>query len=93
MDYVLASDGLAPWGQAAAIVLALYLFVSIVVGLALVAALMFGFAWIREKAELLRRLRPQVMQINQAALATKRGDHCDHCPGAQNSGECRGQEQ
>jgi hypothetical protein len=74
MDYVLASDGLAPWGQAAAIVLALYLFVSIIVGLALTAALMFGLAWIREKAELLRQLRPQVMQINRAAIAAKRGD-------------------
>ena len=74
MIFVLASNGLAPWGQVAAIILALYLFVSIVVGLALVAALMFGFAWIREKAELLRQLRPQIMQLNQAVVAAKRGD-------------------
>ncbi len=73
MGYVLASDGLAPWGQAAAIVLALYLLVSILLGLALTALLLFGFAWIREKSELLKKLRPQVIQLNQAAIATRQG--------------------
>ena len=74
MNYVLASNGLAPWGQAAAIILALYLFLSIIVGLALAAVLLFGFAWIREKSELLRKLRPQIVQLNKAALASKRGE-------------------
>lgn len=74
MILTLASDGLAPWGQASAIILALYLFLSILVGLVLVAVLMFGFAWIREKAELLRQLRPQIVQLNQAAHAAKQGD-------------------
>jgi hypothetical protein len=74
MMLVLASDGLAPWGQAAAIILALYVFVSILVSLVLVAALMFGFAWIREKSELLRQLRPQITQLNRAAHAAKRGE-------------------
>jgi len=74
MMLVLASDGLAPWGQASAILLAIYLFLSILVSLALVAVLMFGFAWIREKAELLRQLRPQITQLNQAARAVKQGD-------------------
>lgn len=74
MNDVLAINGLAPWGQAAAIILALYLFISILVGLALVAGLMFGLAWIREKAELLRELRPQVARLNQEAIALKRND-------------------
>lgn len=71
---VLASGGLAPWGQAAAIILALYMFISIIIGLALAAALMFGFAWIREKSELLRQIRPHVSELNQAAIAVRRGD-------------------
>jgi hypothetical protein len=74
MDFALASNGLAPWGQAAAIILALYLFISILVGLALVAGLMFALAWIREKAELVRDLRPQIARLNQAATALKRND-------------------
>lgn len=73
MDYVLASNGLAPWGQAAAIVLALYVFLSIIVGLALAAALLFGFSWIRQKSELLRQLRPRIVELNKAALAAKSG--------------------
>ena len=74
MGYVLASGGLAPWGQAAAIIIALYVFVSIIVGLVLAAALMFLFAWIREKAELIKMLRPTVLQMNEALEASKRGD-------------------
>jgi hypothetical protein len=74
MGFVFASDVLAPWGQAAAIILALYIFLSIIVGLALAAALLFGFSWIREKSELLRKLRPQIVELNKAALASKRGD-------------------
>lgn len=74
MSVVLASDGLAAWGQVAAIVLALYVFVTLLVGLVLAAALMFGFAWIREKAELLRQLRPRITQLNRAVIAARRGD-------------------
>jgi len=74
MSFVLASSGLAAWGQVAAIVLALYIFVVLIVGLVLAAALMFGFAWIREKSELVRRLRPQITQLNRAAIAARRGD-------------------
>jgi hypothetical protein len=70
----MASDGLAPWGQASAIILAVYLFFSILVSLALVAGLMFALAWIREKAELLRRLRQPMSEINQAAVAAKQGN-------------------
>jgi hypothetical protein len=74
MSFVLASGWLAPLGQVAAIILALYLFVSIIVGLVLTIALMFGFAWLREKAELIRSLRPFVKDFNRALEASKRGD-------------------
>jgi hypothetical protein len=74
MGYVLAGGGLAPWGQAAAFIIGLYVFVSIIVGLALTAALMFLFAWIREKAELIKKLRPMILEMNEALEASRRGD-------------------
>jgi hypothetical protein len=73
MNYMLAG-GLASWGQAAAIILMLYLFVSILLGLVLAGVLMFGFAWVREKAELIKRLRPVLNQFNEAMAAARRGD-------------------
>ena len=74
MGFVVADGGLAHWGQAAAFIIALYVFVSIVVGLALVAALMFLLAWLREKAELVKKLRPAVNELNQALEAARRGE-------------------
>lgn len=70
----LVSNGLAPWGQAAAIIIALYTFISVIVGLVLAAVLMFLLAWLREKSELIKQLRPHLDQVNQAILAEKRGD-------------------
>ena len=60
---------LAPWGQTAAIILAIYMFINILVGLAFAAALMFGFAWIRQKAELIKKLRSTVDSVNRAIEA------------------------
>lgn len=74
MGHVLADGGLAPWGQAAAIILGLYLFISIVLGLVVTAALMFGLAWLREKVELLKKLRPAVNQVNRGLAAAQRGE-------------------
>ncbi|HEV2582574.1 MAG TPA: hypothetical protein VGT44_17080 [Ktedonobacteraceae bacterium] len=66
---VTLADVLAPWGQAAATVLAIFLFVNILVGLALTAAFAFLFAWVREKAELIKKLRPTVDMVNKAMAA------------------------
>lgn len=74
MGYVLADGGLAPWGQAAAFIIALYIFISIVIGLALAAALMFLLAWLRDKSELIKKLRPTVNEMNEALEASRRGD-------------------
>jgi hypothetical protein len=60
---------LAPWGQAAAIILAIFLFVNILVGLAFTIALAFLFAWVRDKAELIKKLRPTIDAVNQAIIA------------------------
>lgn len=71
---VLVSGDIAGWGQAGAIVLAFYLFFSIVISLALTAALMFALVWIRSKAELIKKLRPNVNELNQALVAGQKGD-------------------
>jgi hypothetical protein len=72
MHYILASDPLAPWGQVAAIILLIYMLVFIVIGLALALALYLGLSWVREKVELIKRLRPTVESVNtttEAAIA------------------------
>lgn len=74
LGFVAVSGDLAPWGQAAAFVLALYLFFSTIVGLVLAAVLMFALAWIRSKAELIKNLRPNLNELNQALIAGQKGD-------------------
>lgn len=68
MGYLLASPSssspIAAWGQAAAIILVIELFVFVLIGLALTLVLMFAFSWLREKAELIKKLRPTVESIN-----------------------------
>jgi hypothetical protein len=64
LSYVLADDPLAAWGQIAAIVLLLYMFVLIVIGLVLAFVLMLGLNWVRQKVELIKKLRPTVDSIN-----------------------------
>ncbi len=59
-------DILIPLGQVAAIILLLYLLVYIVIGLALAGGLMFGVAWVRDKAELIKKLRPTIRSVNEA---------------------------
>jgi len=70
---ILASDPLAPFGQAAGIILALYMFVSILIGLALAAGLMFGLAWVRQKSELVKKLRPMVDKVNTTIQSAMSG--------------------
>lgn len=70
---ILASDPLAPFGQAAGLILALYTFVSILVGLAFAAALMFGLAWVRQKSELVKKLRPIVDKVNATTRSAMSG--------------------
>ncbi len=73
MLHVLASDPLAAWGQIAAVVILLYLFILIVVGLALALVLFLGLAWVRQKAELIKKLRPTVDSINTTTEAAIHG--------------------
>lgn len=59
-------DILAQLGQVAAIILAIYLFVTILIGLALTAAFMFATSWLGEKASLIKKLRPNIDSMNAA---------------------------
>jgi hypothetical protein len=75
MQFVLASsDPLAPWGQAAAIVVLLYFLIVILLGLGLALGLMFGLAWVREKTELIKKLRPTVESINTTTELAIKGN-------------------
>ena len=73
MHLLLASDPLAMAGQIAAIVLLLFMLVNILVGLALAVALLFGLSWVREKAALVKKLRPVVDSVNITAVAAIKG--------------------
>ena len=72
--YVLAGDPLAPWGQAAATILSLYMFIYILIGLAVSAALMFGLSWVRQKTELIKKLRPTVESVNHTLEEANKGE-------------------
>lgn len=73
---IVASDPLAPlapWGQAAGIIIILFSLVSILLGIALAVALYLSLWWVREKAELLKKVRPIVNSVNTATEAALNG--------------------
>ena len=74
MAFILVGDPLAAWGQAAAIILLFYMLIFILIGLALTLVLMLGISWVREKAELIKRLRPTVDSVNKTTEAAKQGN-------------------
>jgi hypothetical protein len=63
---VVTGDLLIQLGYVAAIILLIYLLVNILLGLILAVGLMFGFAWVEEKAELIKKLRPTIKSVNEA---------------------------
>jgi hypothetical protein len=64
LAYIVAEDVLTTLGQVSAIILCLYMLVSILIGIGVTAGLMFGLSWVREKAELIKMLRPVVDSVN-----------------------------
>ena len=75
MQYVLASsDPLAPWGQVAAIIMLFYFLIVILLGLGLTLGLMFGLSWVREKSELIKKLRPTVESVNTTTESALNGN-------------------
>jgi len=79
MPYLLASGPatleqvLAPWGQIAAIILVIELFLFVLIFLALNVGLTFLSAWVREKAELVKKLRPIIDNVNATTEAASKG--------------------
>lgn len=64
---------LAAWGQIAAIVICFYILVAVLIAFVFNAAMAFGFAWVREKAELIKLLRPYVESVNKTSEAAIKG--------------------
>ncbi len=63
---------LAAWGNFAAIVICFYAVIFIVLAVAFNLAMAFAFGWVREKMEIIKRLRPTVDSVNSTTeLAVK----------------------
>ena len=59
-------DILVQLGYAAAIILLIYMLVNVLIGLALAVGLMFATAWVGDKAEVIKKLRPTIRNVNTA---------------------------
>jgi len=66
-------QALAPWAQIAAIILIIELFFFILIWLAFNAGLTYLSGWVREKAELIKKLRPVVDNVNATTGAAIKG--------------------
>ncbi len=74
MTFVLAVNPvIATIGQIAAIIICLFAFIFILLAVALNLGLALGLGWLREKAELIKLLRPTVNSVNKAAESASRG--------------------
>jgi hypothetical protein len=74
MHMVLAVNPiLAAWGQVAAIVICFYILVFVLIALAFNVGMSFGLAWVREKVQLLKLLRPYVDSVNKTSEAAVQG--------------------
>jgi hypothetical protein len=74
MHMVLAVNPiLAAWGQVAAIVICFYVLVFVLIALAFNLGMSFGLAWVREKVQLLKLLRPYVDSVNKTSEAAVQG--------------------
>jgi hypothetical protein len=72
--FVLAVDPiLAMWGQIAAIVICLFIFVFVLIAVAFNLIMAFALAWVREKANIVKMLRPTVDSVNKTSQAANRG--------------------
>jgi hypothetical protein len=69
MVFVLASDILESLGQAAAVILVLFLIFSTIMGLALTLVLMLGLSWLRDNLRLIHSLPILLRQINSSLVA------------------------
>jgi hypothetical protein len=75
MHLVLADNDptLAMWGQIAAIVICLFSFIFVVIAVAFNAGMAYGLTWVREKANLLKKLQPVIDTVNKNSEAFVKG--------------------
>ena len=64
---------LAGFGQTSAIIICLFLLILIIITVALALAMVFATAWINEKANLVKMLRPTVDSVDQTSEAAVQG--------------------
>lgn len=74
MNMVLATNAtLAMLGQIAAIVICLFVLIFVLLAVAFNALMAFAMAWVHEKVELIKMLRPTVESINKASESVSQG--------------------
>lgn len=64
---------LAAWGNLAAIIICIYAVIFVVLAVAFNLGMAFGFGWLREKADIIKRLRPTVDSVNRTTELTVKG--------------------
>ncbi|HEU5227071.1 MAG TPA: hypothetical protein VFU49_04600 [Ktedonobacteraceae bacterium] len=64
---------LAAWGQIAAIVICIFIFVFVLISLVFNIVMTFGLSWVRQKAELVKMLRPTVASLNKVTESVAQG--------------------
>lgn len=73
MYIFLASDPLSVLGQISALILLIYLFVLILIGLVLTLVLLIGMTWVREKVSFIKKIRPTVDSVNTTTQSAING--------------------
>src|SRR5438876_9898349 len=68
---------LAGFGQTAAIIICLFLSISILLTVAFALVMVFATSWVREKSELIKMLRPSVDSVNETTGAALQGQSAD----------------
>ncbi|MBE3561321.1 MAG: hypothetical protein IMW89_19185, partial [Ktedonobacteraceae bacterium] len=61
-------------GQIAAIIICLFSLIFVLLTLAFNLVMGFGLTWVREKAELIKKLRPEVEHVNNACKTSLQGE-------------------
>lgn len=64
---------LAAWGQFAAIIICFYILVFVIIAIAFNLVMAFGFSFLREKIQVIKKLRPTVDSVNKTTEAAIRG--------------------
>jgi predicted PurR-regulated permease PerM len=74
LDFVLAANPiLAMFGQIAAIVICIFVLIFVLLAIAFNVLMSFTMAWVHEKVDLIKMLRPTVESLNKASESVSQG--------------------